>query len=329
MGLKRFERIALLFSSGAALGAYQAGATAALLARGLRPNWIAGSEIGAINAAILAGNPSQEAAASLRRFWQELSSLWASRPRRRARRPLFRRFARGEGEGAFFSRANGALRALLADALDCERINGGSLRLVLGAHDRGTGRERTFDNDRHRLGLDHILACLPPADLEAGSLLRAASGVAVPLSALIDAPPADTLSFLIDGYDPIPQRTGGLSRAARDIASLKRNHELRRMIALLGEHLEPSARRNPDVLRCLEAASSATMTLLHLVHEEGAGELSVQMGDFSHEAVARRWQAGESDVAASFAQPLWLQPRPPLSAAVVHELRRGAPAPPP
>jgi NTE family protein len=109
---------------------------------------------------------------------------------------------------------------------------------------------------------------------------------------------------------------------------LKRNHDLRRMIALMGEHLPASARRLRDVKRCLEAASAATMTILHLVHEESAGDLEAKMADFSAGTLSRRWQAGESDVATSFAQPLWLKPPPPLSGAVVHELRRGILAPP-
>src|SRR5260370_17519227 len=55
-GLARFERIALVLSGGAALGAYQAGAYAALENPGVRPNWIAGTAVGAINAAIIARN---------------------------------------------------------------------------------------------------------------------------------------------------------------------------------------------------------------------------------------------------------------------------------
>ena len=54
--LARFERIALVLSGGGALGAYQAGVYAALEKCGVRPNWIAGTAIGAVNAAIIAGN---------------------------------------------------------------------------------------------------------------------------------------------------------------------------------------------------------------------------------------------------------------------------------
>ncbi len=71
--LARFERVALVLSGGEALGAYQAGAYAALEKGGVRPNWIAGTAIGAVNAAIIAGNLPHERALRLRQFWHEIS----------------------------------------------------------------------------------------------------------------------------------------------------------------------------------------------------------------------------------------------------------------
>ena len=58
-GLARFERIALVLSGGGALGSYQAGAYAALEKCGVRPNWIAGTAIGAVNAAIISSSCSE------------------------------------------------------------------------------------------------------------------------------------------------------------------------------------------------------------------------------------------------------------------------------
>src|SRR5215469_16401397 len=79
--LARFERIALVLSGGEALGAYQAGAYAALERNGVRPNWIAGSGIGAVNAAIIAGNLPQERGPRLRQFWRQLTQCAAARRR--------------------------------------------------------------------------------------------------------------------------------------------------------------------------------------------------------------------------------------------------------
>ena len=52
-----FEAVALVLQGGGALGVYQAGVYEALAEADIHPNWIAGISIGAINAAIIAGNP--------------------------------------------------------------------------------------------------------------------------------------------------------------------------------------------------------------------------------------------------------------------------------
>src|SRR5450631_4413029 len=65
-----FECIALLLQGGGALGSYQAGVYEALAEAGLHPDWVAGISIGAINSAIIAGNPPAERVAKLREFWE-------------------------------------------------------------------------------------------------------------------------------------------------------------------------------------------------------------------------------------------------------------------
>ena len=65
-----FERIAVVLQGGGALGAYQAGVYEGLAEAGLHPDWIAGISIGAINAAIIAGNPPEARVEKLRQFWQ-------------------------------------------------------------------------------------------------------------------------------------------------------------------------------------------------------------------------------------------------------------------
>jgi NTE family protein len=95
------------------------------------------------------------------------------------------------------------------------------------------------------------------------------------------------------------------------------------MITLLGERVPAGLRGDPDIRKCLAEASEATLTILHLVPDGSAERLAARMADFSSEAVMRRWQAGESDVATSLAHPLWLAPPPRRVGVVVHELRGG------
>jgi NTE family protein len=68
------EKNILVLQGGGALGAYQAGAYEALKALGKEPSWIAGISIGAINAAIIAGNKPEDRVTKLRAFWDKLSS---------------------------------------------------------------------------------------------------------------------------------------------------------------------------------------------------------------------------------------------------------------
>ncbi len=64
----------MLLQGGGALGAYQGGVYEALAEADIHPNWIAGISIGAINAAIIAGNPPNCRVDRLREFWTQVTS---------------------------------------------------------------------------------------------------------------------------------------------------------------------------------------------------------------------------------------------------------------
>ncbi|HNB89668.1 MAG TPA: patatin-like phospholipase family protein, partial [Plasticicumulans sp.] len=75
--------IALVLQGGGALGSYQGGVAQGLLEAGVEPNWVAGISIGALNAAIIAGNPPERRLERLQAFWdaicapQWLPASWA------------------------------------------------------------------------------------------------------------------------------------------------------------------------------------------------------------------------------------------------------------
>src|SRR3954447_16388085 len=68
-----FQRIALLLQGGGALGAYQGGVYQALAEAHLHPHWVGGISIGALNAALIAGNPPERRVERLREFWTIIS----------------------------------------------------------------------------------------------------------------------------------------------------------------------------------------------------------------------------------------------------------------
>jgi predicted acylesterase/phospholipase RssA len=77
------QRIALVLQGGGALGAYQAGVYQALHEQGYLPDWLAGVSIGAINSAIIAGNPPERRLEHLHAFWSRITDrelpLWTPR----------------------------------------------------------------------------------------------------------------------------------------------------------------------------------------------------------------------------------------------------------
>ncbi len=67
--LPPYKETVLIFQGGGALGAYQCGAYEGLAEAGIEPNWLAGISIGAINSAIVAGNPPEKRVERLHEFW--------------------------------------------------------------------------------------------------------------------------------------------------------------------------------------------------------------------------------------------------------------------
>ena len=64
----------LVLQGGGALGSYQAGAYQALCHFDFEPEWVAGISIGAVNAAIIAGNEGQTRVKRLKEFWEMVSA---------------------------------------------------------------------------------------------------------------------------------------------------------------------------------------------------------------------------------------------------------------
>ena len=75
------KKVGLVLQGGGALGSYQAGVYEALASSEYSPDWVAGISIGAINAAIIAGNAPEHRVQRLRNFWEEITAttkMWPS-----------------------------------------------------------------------------------------------------------------------------------------------------------------------------------------------------------------------------------------------------------
>jgi NTE family protein len=183
------EECILVLQGGGALGAYQAGVFETLCAMYREPGWVAGISIGAINAALIAGNPPELRVARLREFWRQLSS---GLPSPALATPASARESLNEASAAqvvlfgvpgFFAPrippavwqpagSPGAisyydtapLRRTLERLVDFDRLNSGAVRLSVGAVNVRTGNFEYFDSAKQRLDVRHIMAsgALPP-----------------------------------------------------------------------------------------------------------------------------------------------------------------------
>jgi NTE family protein len=191
VGTSAVEECILVLQGGGALGAYQAGVYEMLAERGAAPEWVAGISIGAINAAIIAGNPPQQRVERLREFWNTVT-LPTAFPAAVDQAPVEWRRTVNEvnaGLGAVFGlpgffiprlppaplqpRGTPAalsyydtqpLRQTLERLVDFDRLNSGEVRLSVGAVNVRSGNFRYFDSAREKLDARHIMAsgALPP-----------------------------------------------------------------------------------------------------------------------------------------------------------------------
>jgi NTE family protein len=183
------EHRILLLQGGGALGAYHGGVYEGISQVGFSPDWVVGISIGAINAALIAGNPPERRVERLREFWDRVS---AQAPivlpdAMDFARPLMNRMAAASAmflgiPGFFVPRVpppqlapegtlaalsyydTEPLRATLDELVDFELINSGGLRLSLGTVNACTGESVYFDSATHTISASHVMAsgALPP-----------------------------------------------------------------------------------------------------------------------------------------------------------------------
>lgn len=191
-----FESIALLLQGGGALGAYQAGVFQALCEAKLDPDWVAGISIGAINAAIIAGNPPGHRLDRLREFWEKVTvdDLPLTPPifkalltRDNTRHQLLNALSAVhtifsgipgffrprlltpwlEPQGSITATSfydTAPLQSMLEQLIDFDRINHDNIRLTLGAVNVTSGNFTNFDNKEQAITPAHVMAsgALPP-----------------------------------------------------------------------------------------------------------------------------------------------------------------------
>ncbi|WGS19878.1 MULTISPECIES: patatin-like phospholipase family protein [unclassified Bradyrhizobium] len=232
-----YDVVALVLQGGGALGAYQAGVYEGLHEAGIRPNWLAGISIGALNACIIAGSPEDQRIERLREFWETICACPVGWPAGEgladalpfafdlrsmhnafaAMRALFQgqpgffkpRFPppfwspfSGDGATSFYDTS--PLNQTLERLVDFDRLNSGEVRVSVGAVNVRTGNLTYFDTTERRLGPKHFMAsgALPPGfpavEIEGEHYWDGGVVWNTPLSRVLSSEPRDTLTFQVD-----------------------------------------------------------------------------------------------------------------------------------
>ncbi|GAA0312675.1 patatin-like phospholipase family protein [Sphingomonas oligophenolica] len=246
------DTVALVLQGGGALGSYQAGVIEGLASSGIEIDWVAGISIGAVNAAIVAGNPPDKRVEMLRAFWDLVTGALPSFPifpndqLREWLHEWSAGFVMATGVPGFFTpRAvspmfatpgtpealsfydSAPLRETLDSLIDWDLLNSGPVRLSIGAVDVESGNFTYFDTTETRIDARHIMASgalppgLPPIEIDGRFWWDGGLVSNTPLTHVLDHQVDELLVFQVDLFAAAAERP----RTIMDVAA--REKEIR------------------------------------------------------------------------------------------------------
>jgi NTE family protein len=276
----------LLLQGGGALGAYHGGVYQGIAEVGFSPEWVVGISIGAINAALIAGNPQERRTERLREFWNRMSAqapivlhdgMEFARPmmnRMAAASAMFfgirgffnprmppPQFAPPGTVGALSYYDTEPLRATLEELVDFDRINAGEVRLSLGAANVRTGESVYFDSTTHKITASHVMASgalppgFPPVEIEGEFYIDGGVMTNTPLAYVAKDFRLSALIVQVDlfsGLGKVPQNLNEVQERVKDIqfqSKARLSIDEMRAIEALRSTLASVIERLPDKLR--------------------------------------------------------------------------------
>jgi NTE family protein len=304
-GAKSQDRqVVLVLQGGGALGAYHAGVYHALHEHSIEPDWIIGTSIGAINASLIAGNPTANRLDSLKEFWTRMAyrppfgvPAWTGLPDTLA---YWKTILRGipsffePNAGAFLGThvplgvdnagfySTAPLRKTLLDLVDFSLVNRCKPRLTVGAAHVRTSEMRYFDSRDGEIGVEHIMAsgALPPAfpAVRIDGELYWDGGILsnTPTEAIFDDKPRkNSLIFAVHLWNPmgsepstiweVLNRQKDIQYSSRVASHIARQRQMHHMRHIIRD----LARMLPDDVRksahAQELASYGCHTVMHVV----------------------------------------------------------------
>lgn len=269
---QKYDRIACVFQGGGALGAYQVGAFRALHEYGYAPDFLAGVSIGAINCAIIAGNPREKQLEKLHEFWDQISPRYFSNAMsddinkldfyHHLHNQMGAMQAIAQGLDGFFRPRilpynllstgtpdtlsyydTSDLEATLEKLIDFDLINEKRVTLSLGAVNVVSGEMVFFNNQEMEITPKHIMAsgALPPGfpAVKIGEDYYWDGGLFAntPLISVMTAEPElDTLCFVVDCFNlqgEVPTNMDQLEERQKDIRYASRSRRMTHMYSIV------------------------------------------------------------------------------------------------
>ena len=294
----------LVLQGGGALGAYQVGVYEALDEAGIAPQWVIGTSIGAINAALIAGSKPDDRVAKLCDFWSRVQNdhfvpgglpAWLATATRNA-------LAVSTGVPSFFSPNPAAfmsphhrlgaeaagyysvdpLRRTLEELVDLDQLNNGGTRITVGASNVSTSEMRYFDSRDMPLGIDHVMAsgALPPGfpPVRIDGELYWDGGILsnTPVEVVFDDNPRrNSLVFAVHIWNPhgpepetiweVMNRQKDVQYSSRAASHIKRQRQLHRMRHIIAELAKLIPEDARRNNRVGDLASYGCLTRMHVV----------------------------------------------------------------
>jgi NTE family protein len=244
------KKVGLVLQGGGALGSYQAGVYEALARSDYLPDWVAGISIGAINAAIIAGNAPEHRVERLRTFWNEITeptALWPAGmpdPIGLWEQKLSAIVSLAFGQPGFFNPRivfdwpavshalsfydTSPLKSTLERLVDFDRINDpDEMRFSVGAVNVRTGDFAYFDSNEITIRPEHIMAScalppgFPPVEIDGECYWDGGLVSNTPLQYVLDYyPRRSRLTFQVDvfqGFGLIPTNLEEVNERSNDI----------------------------------------------------------------------------------------------------------------
>jgi NTE family protein len=299
-------QIVLVLQGGGALGAYQVGVYEALHKAGIEPDWVIGTSIGAINAALISGNRPEDRLARLNEFWRRveqqptsagffdwmglgnllsnLNTVTRGIPAFFSPNPLALGGSKAElgvESASYYSTAQ--LRDTLSDLVDFEYLCECLTRLTVGAVNACTGRMRYFDNRHEHLAVEHVMAsgALPPAfgavRIDGEPYWDGGIYSNTPIEAVLDDKPRrDSLIFAVNvWHQTAPEPTSiwqvmarqkDIQYASRADSHIARQKQIHRLRHVIRELHKELPQSRQNDDKVKELASWGCGTTMHVAH---------------------------------------------------------------